>query len=406
MSDFLLALEAALSKPENEFLNVMLPLLNPPKEENLQILSRVLEHGSVVDKRYTAKLFTDYLGEIGAKHLSDNLSISKPKLFIESAEILGILKYSKAIKALEAGIYSNHPDLVLPAVKAVSLLYDDTDNESVSILAKFYLTFKDEVKLSKAIKYLIPLQKHLVPIFTESYNSADEDRKMWLLKFLAETDSKELAAFFGSELELQPLERGIYCLAALGRIGTDEAVKVLNNHIQNPEWFFRKHLAAAYGASDNANAIEPLLSFLSDSSQQVQSAAVESLSKIGNKNPKLLIEKLKSGSRKEKINLIRVMGQLRNESFLTPLLEILNNKDLLFFSIDALGDLGFAQAEAPLRKLLKNDVWFNRLNALEALAKLNIQGIVQISSEAMQDENDMVRNSAMRINALAKSSVQ
>jgi HEAT repeat protein len=78
----------------------------------------------------------------------------------------------------------------------------------------------------------------------------------------------------------------------------------------------------------------------------------------------------------------------------------------LFFSIDALGDLGFAQAEAPLRKLLKNDVWFNRLNALEALAKLNIQGIVQISSEAMQDENDMVRNSAMRINALAKSSVQ
>ena len=51
-----MALEAALSKPENEFLNVMLPLLNPPKEENLQILSRVLEHGSVVDKRYTAKL--------------------------------------------------------------------------------------------------------------------------------------------------------------------------------------------------------------------------------------------------------------------------------------------------------------------------------------------------------------
>jgi hypothetical protein len=129
------------------------------------------------------QLFTDYLGEIGAKHLSDNLSISKPKLFIRICRNLGILKYSKSIKALEAGIYSNHPDLVLPAVKAVSLLYDDTDNESVSILAKFYLTFKDEVKLSKAIKYLYPLQKHLIPIFTESYNSADEDRKMWLLKF-------------------------------------------------------------------------------------------------------------------------------------------------------------------------------------------------------------------------------
>lgn len=404
MSNFLVALEAALSKPENEFLNIMLPLLNPPSEENLLILSRVLEQGSVVDKRYTAKLFTDYLGEIGAKHLADNLSVNRPKLFVESAEILGILKYSKAIKPLEAGIYSNHPDLVLPALKAVSLLYEDTDGEPVSILADFYLTFKDEVKLSKAIKYLIPLQKHLVPIFTKSYALADEDRKMWLLKYLAETSNKDLVAFFGSELEAHPLERGLYCLAALGRIGTDEAINILNKHLQNPEWFFRKHLVAAYGASDNANAIEPLISFLSDSSQQVQSAAVESLSKIGNKSPETLINKLKSGNRKEKINIIRVMGQLKNKRFLEPLLEILNHKDLLFFSIDALGDLGFKEAEIPLRQLLKNDIWFNRLNALEALAKFNLQGIVQISAEAMQDENDMVRNSAMRINALAKSS--
>ncbi|MEW6711502.1 MAG: HEAT repeat domain-containing protein, partial [Candidatus Riflebacteria bacterium] len=54
-------------------------------------------------------------------------------------------------------------------------------------------------------------------------------------------------------------------------------------------------------------------------------------------------------------------------------------------------------AEPSLRKLLKDSEWFNRLNALEALAKLNLENIVQIAQECVQDENDMVRNSASRI---------
>ena len=72
-------------------------------------------------------------------------------------------------------------------------------------------------------------------------------------------------------------------------------------------------------------------------------------------------------------------------------------RNSLFYAIDAVGDLGFPQAEFALRRLLKDDIWFNRLNALEALAKLNIRDLKKFAQEAENDENDMVRNSASRI---------
>ncbi|MDD2998890.1 MAG: HEAT repeat domain-containing protein, partial [Candidatus Riflebacteria bacterium] len=113
--------------------------------------------------------------------------------------------------------------------------------------------------------------------------------------------------------------------------------------------------------------------------------------------------KLEQADKTTKINLVRVMGQLKNEQFIKPLVEVLKDREALFFSIDAIGDSGFAQAEFSLRRLLKDDVWFNRLNALEALSKLHIAELEQIAVEAAQDENDMVRHSAARILAALKS---
>lgn len=129
----------------------------------------------------------------------------------------------------------------------------------------------------------------------------------------------------------------------------------------------------------------------------VRGNAVKSLSQVGNKNPNLLISSLKSVNKQVKANLVRAMGQLKNEKFVEPLIEVLKDRDTLFFSIDAVGDLGFSQAEFALRRLLKDEVWFNRLNALEALAKLQCRELKKFAQEALEDENDMVRNSAARI---------
>lgn len=226
---------------------------------------------------------------------------------------------------------------------------------------------------------------------------------MWVLKYLAETGNPESLKLFSEELQAEPLERGLYCIRGLGQIASEAAVEVLKKHIKHPEWFIRKRIVEALGATAKASVIEVLLDTLNDESMQVRGAAAESLSKVGNLNPDLFIKKLEGADKAVKINLARAMGQLKNEKFVQPLIDILKDRKTLFFSIDAIGDLGYAQAEFPLRRLLKDELWFNRLNALEALAKLPIQGLNQIALEASQDENDMVRNSAARILAGIKN---
>ena len=199
------------------------------------------------------------------------------------------------------------------------------------------------------------------------------------------------------EYEKFPDEKGVYCIDGLGRIGSDNAVNALAKSLDTPEWFLRKHIVTALGVSDNANAIPSILKALEDNHVLVRGAAVKSLSLVGNKNPDLLIKTLKTANKLMKSNLVRAMGLLKNEKFVEPLTEVLKDRNALFYAIDAVGDLGFPQAEFALRRLLKDDVWFNRLNALEALAKLNIRGLKDFAQEASEDENDMVRNSASRI---------
>jgi HEAT repeat protein len=404
MTAFNEALEKALSRSEEEFLQAMTPLLASASPDKLETLAQVLEHGSVVDKSHTTKLFITVLGDVGAEFLKTKLDTKRPRLFKEAAEIIGSLGYSNALESLKKGISEKHPELVLSSVKAISRLCAQANTEAQVALTDFYLNFKDEVMLTKSIKYLLPHQERLADIFLKAYEEIDEERKMWVLKLFAQTANEKLVNLYERELDAHPLERGIYCLAGLGKIGNDAAVKVLGKHLVNEEWFFRKHLVAALGATGNKNAVEPLLGFLKDPSQQVQGAAVESLSKLGNQNPEIIINKLLKGNRTEQINLIRAMGQLKNPKFLPPLLRMLGNEELHFFTIDALGDLGVKEAEPALRELLKSKVWFNRLNALEALAKLELPNMLQLASDTMQDENDMVRNSAFRIHSLLKSS--
>ncbi|PKL45565.1 MAG: hypothetical protein CVV41_00785 [Candidatus Riflebacteria bacterium HGW-Riflebacteria-1] len=387
-------LEDALGHADS-FFTVVLPHLKQPTPEQMASLCQVLQSGGVVARQLVARLFAEHLGQVGSDFLTKSLRVEQPKLFIEAAAILGALKYEPAINNLAAGISSAATELVLPAIKAISMM--PSSRRVDAILVDFFLEFPDEAKLSPSIRYLLIHQRSLVHEMLEKYRTLGADRRMWVLKFLAETGNPEALKLFSEELLAEPFERGLYCIRGLGMIASEPSVEILKQHASHSEWFIRKRIVEAFGATGKASAIEPLLKTLHDDSMQVRGAAVESLSKLGNLNPELLIKKLETADKTVKINLIRAMGQLKNEKFVQSLIDILKDRDTLFFSIDAIGDLGFAQAEFALRRLLKDDVWFNRLNALEALAKLPIQGLNQIALEASQDENDMVRNSAARI---------
>ncbi|MBR4330105.1 MAG: HEAT repeat domain-containing protein [Candidatus Riflebacteria bacterium] len=392
--NFPLILETALTKPDS-FIQEILPELEPLTEDKLKALTSVLESGTVIDKQNVTKLFVENLKENGAAYLTNALDVKRPKLFIPIANIIGELRYSKALDALKAALKKEYSELVLAAIKAISLM--PSSKPVVDTLATFYLTFEDEVLLSKSIKYLAAYSKELVPIFLEKYPKLKSERQMWFLDYFSFVADERSEKLLIEEYTKYPDEKGVYCIDGLGRIGTDEAVAALSKALETPEWFLRKHIVTALGVSNNVNAIPPLLKALDDSHVLVRGAAVKSLSQVGNKNPDLLINALKTAQKQMKSNLVRAMGLLKNEKFVEPLTEVLKDRNSLFYAIDAVGDLGFPQAEFALRRLLKDDVWFNRLNALEALAKLNSRELKTFAQEAAEDENDMVRNSAARI---------
>lgn len=393
-SSFSLTLETCLTKPES-FIQNIIPELEPITEEKLSALAIILESGSVIDKQNVTKLFIEHLKESGVMYLTKTLDVKRPKLFIASANIIGELHYAPAIEKLKIALSKENPDLVLPAIKAISLL--PLSESTVKTLADFYLTFDDEVLLAKSIKYIAVASKTLVPLFLSKYQSLPVERQMWLLDYFSFVADPKSESLLIEEYRNYPDEKGVYCIDGLGRIGSDEAVNALAKGLETSEWFLRKHIVNALGVSDNANAIPPLLKALGDKHVLVRGAAVKSLSLVGNKNPDLLIDCLKTANKQVKTNLVRAMGLLKNEKFVEPLIDVLKERDTLFFSIDAVGDLGFQKAEFALRRLLKDDVWFNRLNALEALAKLDCRELKTFAQEASEDENDMVRNSAARI---------
>jgi len=268
---------------------------------------------------------------------------------------------------------------------------------ALDALVNFYLTHNNEAKLSASIKYLLPIKLELIPIFLSKYRSLKKAKKMWILKYLAETGDPLTLRLFDEELTASSLEKGFLCIRGLGKIKSDEAVKILAKQCKNKEWFIRKKAAEALGETENHNAVRPLLNMSDVTSFQVQAAVIEGISKVGNLIPELIIDSIKNSKIESKINLVKAMGQLKNEAFVEPLIDVLSDSSTLFFSIDALGDLGFKSAIVPLKKILNDKVWFNRLNALEALWKLEAEDIGQIAQKATQDENDMVRNTASRI---------
>lgn len=387
-------LENALKRPDN-FLELVLPELEDPQQAQFEALLKVLEDGNVSAKQLVASLFTEKLGKDGARFLVTKLDLNQPRLFAEIAAIVGEMGCVDASSKLQSAISEDYPSMVLPALRAISML--PPSEQIDELLIAFLLKFNNEKLLAPGIKYLLPCQQRLVPKLVESYGKLDEERKMWVLKFFAETGNEYLIDLFAEELDRAPLETGLYCVAGLGRIQSDRAVEILARYLTNPEWFLRKRIVEALGQTGRACAIDHLLAMLNDRSAQVQAAAVESLSKVGNLDADKLVKKMADSNQREKVNLIRAMGQLKNEKFVQPLIDNLKEQNMLFFTIDALGDLGCDKACAPLIRLLGHSIWFNRLNALEALVKLKTENIRQLAQEAMNDENDMVRNAAARI---------
>lgn len=398
MSDNIANFESVIAKTLKEpdsFEENINQHLEPLTEEKLKALVQVLVSQSAANKQIVSQLLLKIDRDKVGAYLLKIINVDEPKLFIQAAHILGSLKYTDAVEKLHPAISGNYPELVMPSVKALAMM--PASEKTTDILLNFLLKYPDELKLSASIKYLVPRQAALVPEIMKKYASLSADRKLHVLKFLSETGNESLTELFEKELARHPSESGIFCIAGLGGIGTAKAVQILGKNLDNKEWFIRKRIAQALGQSETPQAIPYLLKAISDESLQVRAAATESLSKIGNFDSKALIDALNKAGKTEKINLIKAMGHLKNPDFAQSLISMLKDRENLFFTIDALGEIKSENASLHLKKYLHDEIWFNRLNALEALKKQNHPDLQDFAKNALKDENDMVRSAAQRI---------
>ncbi|MFZ2959865.1 MAG: HEAT repeat domain-containing protein [Candidatus Ozemobacteraceae bacterium] len=317
-----------------------------------------------------------------------------PERFNWAATLLGEALEVSSIPLFIKALGNSHQNVVLAAVRTLALFKNP---EALSALTRFLLTYSDEVGLSASFRYLVPLGEHLAADLLTKFPALPHDRQGWIIKFLAETGLEKALPVFRKALTEKPLEFGIFAIAGLGRIGNEEAVGLLKDFLHHKEWFLRKRVVDALSLSKVPQAVPPLIESLADPSVQIRRAAVESLSKVGSMALDLLIKALETDSHDLKIGIIRSLGQIHDRRVVEPLTKSLSDRTALFFSIDAIGDLGFSEAAPALIPLLKDAEWFNRLNALEALANIHAPRLRELAHGCLEDGNDMVRNAAQRI---------
>jgi len=386
-------LESACAHPET-FQDRIIPIVEKHPAECIPMLIDIFGSPNTQGKKLVAELFKTRLRETCDKYLIPQLEKANPEKFQWAAQILSEMGNSTAIPLLINSLASRDTTITLSALKALTTFNRE---DALNAATDFFVRITDSIILASTVKILAANSQEIAPRLLSRYTDLTKDKKAWILKYLVEARSQEAFATFKAALEKDPLDLGLFGIRGLGKIGNLEAVAVLSKAKNHDEWFLRKRIIEALGECRCAEAVPPIIEALMDSSVQVRASAIESLSKVGKMDIFALIKAFENAPHDKKIGLIRAMAQIKAKEFLKPLMKSLSDRSTLFFGIDALGDLGFPEAGPMLQPLLKDEEWFNRMNALEALAKLEVPNLLQIAESCLQDANDMVRNSAARI---------
>ena len=378
-----------------EAVDRLLEIIKTAGPATYPLIMRVFEGaGDASTKRFLADLFLGPLQSLAREVFSAGLQQVESGAFPWSAEVLSHLKDRTVVPGLQQGLKADKPDAVVASMRGLAE-FDDPD--ILNSLVDFMLTRTEWTYLSAAMRYLLPHGKQIASRLRDRFPTVNPEKQAWIIKLLAEIGDPGSLELFATILQKQPLELGLFCITGLGKIGDPSAVAILERALTGPEWFLRKRVVNALGNATCPEAVAPLIRALTDASVQVRMSAIESLSRVGPLRLESVIQELSAAGSDLKIGLIRVLGQIRDQRVVAPLSKTLDDRSTLFFSIDALGDVGFVEASPALEKFLKDAEWFNRLNALEALGKIRPPHLRKIAEGSLDDPNDMVRNAAGRI---------
>jgi HEAT repeat protein len=199
-----------------------------------------------------------------------------------------------------------------------------------------------------------------------------------------------------SDTGVEPVEAVLEAPAVEEKVKDEVEIQI--DLLKEKDWFRRKDAAITLGEMGDERAIAPLITALRDSEWNVREAAQDALAQIGPPAVEPLIKALREyqirtfvievlGKIKDERVLDPLMAQLRNEEFkdvatkalvevglpaVERLMAVLNDKDkqVRKHAVMALGEIGIGEAVEPLIDATRDEDWAVRLQAIAALDKI------------------------------------
>jgi HEAT repeat protein len=171
-----------------------------------------------------------------------------------------------------------------------------------------------------------------------------------------------------------------------------DEVEIQIDLLKDKDWFRRKDAAITLGEMGDERAIAPLLIAFRDSEWNVREAAQDALAQIGPPAVEPLIKALREYQIRTFV--IQVLGKIKDERVLDPLMVQLRNEEFKDVATKALVELGLPAVERLMAVL--NDKDRNvRKHAVIALGEIGVSEAIEPLIDATRDEDWMVRLQAI-----------
>jgi HEAT repeat protein len=171
-----------------------------------------------------------------------------------------------------------------------------------------------------------------------------------------------------------------------------DEVEIQIDLLKDKDWFRRKDAAITLGDMGDERAIGPLITALRDPEWNVREAAQISLGQIGSPAVEPLIKALREYQIRTFV--IQVLGKIKDERVLDPLMLQLRNEEFKDVATQALAEIGLPAVDRLMAVL--NDKDKNvRKHAVMALGEIGIPEAVEPLIDATKDEDWQVRLQAM-----------
>jgi len=171
-----------------------------------------------------------------------------------------------------------------------------------------------------------------------------------------------------------------------------DEVEIQIDLLKDKDWFRRKDAAITLGEMGDERAISPLITALRDAEWNVREAAQDALAQIGPPAVEPLIKALREYQIKTFV--IQVLGKIKDERVLDPLMAQLRNEEFKDVATKALIEVGLPAVERLMAVMNDKDKHV-RKHVVTALGEIGVPEAVEPLIDATRDEDWTVRLQAI-----------